>query len=319
MAAREESLELRIQRWPFVQVPSALLVSDASDGAKLTYATLQLWAGIDGRAFPNRQRLADARGVDRATLYRHLTELEGRGWVGRITETAGPNQIRHVIKVMHTPVGSTSVAPMQPEGSQPRDGEGRTTATQKETPERHSGKRLPSSSAKADGGNGTRPSPEKKKAKPKPRGTWAPNATERSAFDRWWPQVPRKVGKDQALVTFVKCSRGCGGISQTLELPDEETLFQATRAWAQNSIDRGEVRFCKHPSSWLNSGGWEDDDAFAEVDTGPTPAQVEAKKVQQAEDERRRYIKQMERAGMKLDPDTLEVVDWGPSGPPGLG
>jgi len=343
LAAREETLELRIQRWPFVQLPSKLLIDNLiSDGAKVTFATLQLWAGIDGRAFTNRMRLAEARGVNRATLYRHLGELEEAGWVERSTEVLAPGQLRHVIWAWREPRSQKcdrggGVAPVRPGGSRQCDPGGRANATpdgtsngpeaaplvgsgpaadgSKDNLEREPGKTTPSSSAGADGSNGTGKRRKRKKAKP--RGTWTPTREEQAAFDRWWEHVPRKVGKGQALVTWVKCYRGCGGETQTIKLPDdEEALHRATKQWARVAQERGEIQFCKHPSTWLNAAGWEDQDAFAEVDTGPTPEEMERRRLQAKETERRRYLAQMQRAGVTLDPDTLEVIDWGPQGPP---
>lgn len=83
----QRALVIRAANWPFVQVPSALLIDAAiSDGAKLTYAYLQLWGQANGKAWPRRETLSQARGVGRSTLMGHLTELEGAGWISRYPE-----------------------------------------------------------------------------------------------------------------------------------------------------------------------------------------------------------------------------------------
>lgn len=91
-------------------LPSKLVVSrKLTDGDKMTYAALQLWGGVDGRAFPSRERLAEARHVGPATLYRHLAALEQGGWIRREREPLGGGRYRHVIHVL-APLGRPSPA-----------------------------------------------------------------------------------------------------------------------------------------------------------------------------------------------------------------
>jgi hypothetical protein len=70
-------------------------------------------------------------------------------------------------------------------------------------------------------------------------------------FNKFWAQYPRKEAKGQAFKTWNKLK--AEGI-----LPDIETILNAidartkARAWP-------EKQYIKHPSTWLNSWGWEDE------------------------------------------------------------
>lgn len=67
-------------------------------------------------------------------------------------------------------------------------------------------------------------------------------------FNKFWGIYPRKVAKAAAKKAFDKA----------MELVDEETLFTAVTALA-NDPNLPETTFIKHPATWLNTEGWEDE------------------------------------------------------------
>jgi uncharacterized protein YdaU (DUF1376 family) len=85
----------------------------------------------------------------------------------------------------------------------------------------------------------------------------APHGTP-SAFDAWWAEYPRKVGKDVAAKAYAAAvKRGAS---------DGDLLVALRRqAWP------ADPQFIPHPSTWLNQGRWQDDPEAAAP--APVPAQ----------------------------------------------
>lgn len=84
----EDSVKVLVERWPWVEIPSELLVSEAVPrSAKLTYAFLLLWGRDHGNVYTGRDKIAKAAGLSRASLFSHLQALEDSGWIQR-EETA---------------------------------------------------------------------------------------------------------------------------------------------------------------------------------------------------------------------------------------
>lgn len=67
------------------------------------------------------------------------------------------------------------------------------------------------------------------------------------AFDEFWKQYPRKVGKEAAKKAWKKA----------LRLTDADTIMQAVKSYPFDTKDGG--KFIPHPATWLNQGRWEDD------------------------------------------------------------
>lgn len=67
-------------------------------------------------------------------------------------------------------------------------------------------------------------------------------------FNEFWKLYPRKVAKAAAKKAFDKA----------LELIDAEHLIEAVTAMA-NDPNLPETTFIKHPATWLNTEGWEDE------------------------------------------------------------
>jgi hypothetical protein len=73
-------------------------------------------------------------------------------------------------------------------------------------------------------------------------------------FNRWYSEYPRKVGKDQAIKTWIKLN------------PDDETTDAMISAlsWQKNLPEWNKEReFIPHPSTWLNAGRWKDEQPIA--------------------------------------------------------
>jgi hypothetical protein len=87
--------------------------------------------------------------------------------------------------------------------------------------------------------------PKPKKARPA-----IPQAQPRG-FSEWWDAYPRKVGKKQAERSY-KAALKSGA--------SPEELLEALEAHKQNwRLANTEVRYIKHPATWLNSGSWTDE------------------------------------------------------------
>lgn len=307
MTAEPETLELRLSRWPFVQVPSALVTAHGiSDGAVRTYAALAMWAGRGGRAWPSKAKLAEARGVGRSALFAHLAQLEESGWIRRWDDdrpggaSVGVVELLPSPELRTTPVLGSGLPPswdpdterdprkenQEVPPSPPKGGE---TETPDRAPERAACPVSPDP-----------PSGPRHGAPAKRRTALAPTAEESALFARWWALVPRRVGRERALVSFVRCARGHGGPTGTLELPSEEKLAAATRGWAERAArEASEPRFIAHPSTWLNAAGFDDEEG---VTAGPTPEELAARRAAKAardEETKERITREAEESYMR--------------------
>lgn len=70
----------------------------------------------------------------------------------------------------------------------------------------------------------------------------------RSAFERWWEHYPRKVGKLEARKVFPKALKEAGSL-QALIAGADRLATDPNR----------EAQYTRHPKTWLNSGGWDDE------------------------------------------------------------
>lgn len=87
-----------------------------------------------------------------------------------------------------------------------------------------------------------------------------------SAFDRFWSEYPKKVGKIAARKAFERASR----------VAALETLLTAIRrqkCGSQWSRENG--RYIPNPATWLNQGRWEDEDGRLEAPAAPRPYHLE--------------------------------------------
>lgn len=80
---------------------------------------------------------------------------------------------------------------------------------------------------------------------PQPR---EPRARYSRAFEAFWREYPRKVGKRTAATAYDRAATRCS---------DADILAGARRLAADPNLP--ESRFVPHPTTWLNRDGWEDD------------------------------------------------------------
>lgn len=72
-----------------------------------------------------------------------------------------------------------------------------------------------------------------------------------SEFDAWWLHVPRKVGKDAARVAYRAARRrGATGIGLANAMDQQAARYK---------VQRTDKQYIPHPSTWLNSGRWQDE------------------------------------------------------------
>ena len=77
--------------------------------------------------------------------------------------------------------------------------------------------------------------------------------TDVAQFVQWWGWVPSKVARGAARKAFEKA----------LTKTDFETILAGTRLWAADwrNKPKDELKYCPHPSTWLNREQWTDYDA----------------------------------------------------------
>jgi hypothetical protein len=90
----------------------------------------------------------------------------------------------------------------------------------------------------------------------KGRETSTPSATADAAFDQWWAEYPKKVGKAAARKAYTKA----------LKTTEADTIAAGLKAQLPKLLG-SEDRFRPNPATWLNEGRWDD-----EVQTQPPAA-----------------------------------------------
>jgi hypothetical protein len=68
-------------------------------------------------------------------------------------------------------------------------------------------------------------------------------------FESWWSMYPRKVAKGDAWKAWEK-------LAKNRELPAVDVLIAKAEAYGRVQTD---IKFVKHPATWLNSLGWLDE------------------------------------------------------------
>ena len=89
----------------------------------------------------------------------------------------------------------------------------------------------------------------------------------------FWPSIKRKIGKGQALKAYISAFK-----KNNCQLTPEELAER----YNQHVDDQKEIQYSKHPATWLNAIGWEDEEATPRGYESP-PAELE--KVSLAEPE----------------------------------
>ena len=74
----------------------------------------------------------------------------------------------------------------------------------------------------------------------------------KTLFDRFWEVVPRKVGKKAAMTAF----------KAAVKSVDAEALISGMDRYAKKvRSERTEARYIVHPTTWLQQGRWDDEEA----------------------------------------------------------
>ena len=84
-----------------------------------------------------------------------------------------------------------------------------------------------------------------------------------TAFDEFWSEYPRKVGKKDAKRAFEKA----------LKSADAETMIRAVKAQkSSGQWTRDGGRYIPNPATWLNQGRWDDEIQPAQAKTKTAPS-----------------------------------------------
>lgn len=194
-----------------------------SSGERLVLLALADHAGEDGECWPQTGRLGEKCALDRKTVQRHLTALDERGIIEKVSRRKRPNG---------TLAGWTYRLPLDnPEG----------TLT---TPLRGNAEGLT----------------ERERPRPVLEGTPMPpqepsvtnHQIEPSVNNRWcefWEAYPRKTGKQA-------CEKAWGKLKQGDRDNAIAALGDHVAVWVANQTA---PQFIPHPATWLNGRRWEDE------------------------------------------------------------
>lgn len=208
------------------RVPRDLLRDpNLSDRAVRLYGLLDDYAGSDGKAFPSRQTLADAMGCSLSAVDRVLRELDGAGWMLREPRMAGGRQSSNLYTLT---AGPQAVDEPVDGGSSPV-----TTLVTRDDP--------PSSPVTTREGESQEGSSPRKPPKGRPT-----VSDDDPHWSRFWSLFPRKTGKGAARTAWVRA---------VAKVDDPEVILTAAKRFAGGIT---EVRYCPHPTTWLNQERWLD-------------------------------------------------------------
>jgi hypothetical protein len=71
-------------------------------------------------------------------------------------------------------------------------------------------------------------------------------------FDDFWAVYPRRVAKQRAIRAWAKAVKGKDAAEVTV-------IISAAAVYAEHQLQPGRSKFTKHPATWLNDGGWDDE------------------------------------------------------------
>ena len=71
-------------------------------------------------------------------------------------------------------------------------------------------------------------------------------------FEKFWSKYPRQIDKQRAKKTFIS-------LIKNKKVTLEDILVGVDKYLAYIKQDKVEERYIKHPTSWLNAGGWENE------------------------------------------------------------
>lgn len=222
--------------------------------------------GSEFLAWPSVQYLVDATSQDRKTVMSNLARLRDAGLIEDSGERRGSTKQVVVYRLKNPENGTVKQSQKRnstENGTVPKTDDNSTVFPAEEsqnslervpktvhgTVRNHKGtvKEPSVSPAQAPGATSAG---QKAKPKTKPK---AMSADLQARFDRFYAAYPRKTDRSDAEKAFAKLA------------PSEEMLAQMLDA-----IERGkaagafaDIRFTKHPATWLNAGSWMDEYATA--------------------------------------------------------
>jgi hypothetical protein len=242
-----------------------LLAIDGSDlipSAKIVGASVALHHNVKtGRCDPPLLTLAKATGMSVRNVRRMLRILEQSGWLITDQSSGGcraDEEYNANSYVLSVPITRTDVSALNPDNAvrvkEPNpDKRGQSTRTARVD--------NPDNSVRAyKQANPQAKIQAKRDSRPLDLGDEDSRRRDRSpspeidaAFETWWAQVPRKVGKAAAAKLYKRI------ILARAEATTEQLLLGIQRYGAE--VAHREERFIAHPSTWLSHGRWADEPA----------------------------------------------------------
>lgn len=269
-----ERIRIKVEQWPFVKLPSELLVCRGiQDAAKLTYLALRFWSREHGSTFTAHSSVREVVGVGRSTFYRHLRELEDTGWIRRESRADGLTDI-HVLNARVGPIRETDHVPLEgPPPSHARD-------TPRPSGGTHTEKLLTEKlSTESTHPRGCLFDNEDENPKPSNPKSGPLTSLEADLFEAWWSRYPKKVGKGAAKKAWRKALAHFDSL---------DAMLEATRAWA-HAHRHTERKYIPNPATWLNGERWEDDLEAVEASREPDEVDPTEELLRSAERTRQRY------------------------------
>ncbi len=181
-----------------------------------------------GMCFVSDDMLAEGAGVNKKTAQKSVKKLLNRGWF-KATRGHGRG-----ISTIYTPA-LKKTATLSPFTRKKRGSNG----------SRKGGQTVP------EKGVISPPLPQSTNVDKEPQ-----SEPQQIAFDDFWNQYPRKVGKGNALTAY----------KRAVKKTDHATLLAGVMRYAAER-DGEELKFTKHPSTWLNGECWLDEPAPSNGDT----------------------------------------------------
>jgi Helix-turn-helix domain len=253
-----------LERWQLIQAINAD-PELSSSAVKIAVSLMGFVNSTTGACYPNFEKIMAACHVSKATVVRATQMLESRGWVAIERDVGGDRESNRYHFAFDRIREGSSRAVAVPKAPDIADG-----------PEIHGIKIEPCSDVhgvKSEPSTVSNFSVHGLKMTPELEGDNSIKATQESLFgegslpetpvfdfepwfeQQWWPQYPLKVEKIPAkkLVKAIIEGRRRDGLKAT----PQELLAGVMRYAA--AMTGKELRYIKHPTTWLNKGCWTDE------------------------------------------------------------
>ena len=211
----------------FAIVPVDIFDVGLKLGALAVFTALASFAGKDRVVWPSLRTLAKMVGMQERSVRRHVVELEAAGAISRVTRfDEGGRQMSNAdrLDILLSKLAKRPDSPVLPEADPSVRGEA-------DSPVRQT---IPEGTV-----------PEEQHSTGRARESMRTFTEE---FDNWYQHYPRKVACGHAEKAFA-ATLGSGVSLQT--------LIAGAKRYAAQVADK-EVRYIKHPATWLNGKCWLD-------------------------------------------------------------